>query len=310
MLPAIGYALREENRGILDDPAIDGVELTFERADDPLRIERYVGELNLPYVSVHALKLSPGSSDPPAKHYLEAIKSIAIENGATSISDHLGFTRGSDAGVEMGHFAPLPLTQQALDTASGNIDLICKYFAPRHFYIENIAYLFQLEGALCEADFLARLLARTGCGWLLDVTNVYANATNFGFDPYEFVDQVMPAARRVQMHLAGGFFDEKAGMYIDSHSHPLPDPVWDLYAHALRAAGKKVEAVFVERDQNYPDDTEWRREIRRVRSIAETVAAPQHSSMRDTGISTPTRSTRLWPRLVSHPKPTDTDSKL
>ena len=45
MTPTIGYALHEENRSILTDPAIDAVEVTFERADDPLRLQRYLGDL-------------------------------------------------------------------------------------------------------------------------------------------------------------------------------------------------------------------------------------------------------------------------
>ena len=172
MLPAIGYALREQNRDLLDDPAIDAIELTFERADDPLRIERYLGNLDSSYVSVHSLKLSPGSPDPPSTSYLDAIKSIADENGAESISDHLGFTRDGQQGVEMGHFAPLPWTEAALDAVTRNIEFIQQYFAPRHFFIENIAYLFRVAGEMDESSFLNRLLRRTGCGWLLDVTNV------------------------------------------------------------------------------------------------------------------------------------------
>ena len=274
MVPAIGYALREQNRPILaDEPAIDAVEITFERADDPLRVTRYVGDLDFDYVSVHALKLSPGSPDRPAEQYLLALKEIALENGAASISDHLGFTRDGNGGVEMGHFAPVPPTPEALDVCCRNIDFIQDYFGSIHFFIENIAYLFRLEGTLDEADFLRRLLLKTGCGWLLDVTNVYANATNFDFDPFVFIDTVMPAATRVQMHLAGGFVDEQLDKYIDSHSHPIPDDVWELYEYALRSAGGKVDAVFVERDQNFPDEHGWRSEIRKVRRIAEKAAA-------------------------------------
>ena len=125
-----------------------------------------------------------------------------------------------------------------------------------------------------EADFVASLLKRTGCGWLLDVTNVYANSVNFGFDPYEFIATVMPHAASVQMHLAGGFYDEKSEMYIDSHSEPIPDPVWDLYRFSLWQGIGKVEAVFIERDQNFPDESGWRSEVRRVREIAEQVEVP------------------------------------
>ena len=34
MTPAIGYAIREQNRPILSDPSINAAEITFERADD------------------------------------------------------------------------------------------------------------------------------------------------------------------------------------------------------------------------------------------------------------------------------------
>ena len=272
MLPAIGYAIREQNRKVLDDPALNAVEITFERADDPLRIDRYVGDGDFDYVSVHALKLSPASPDPPARAYLDAIKAIAEENGANSVSDHLGFTRDGDGGVEMGHFAPPPYTTAALDVTCRNLDVIQKHFRGLDFFLENIAYLFQFQAEMSEADFLSRVLERTGCGWLLDVTNVYANAQNHGYDSYEFIRSVMPFARKVEMHLAGGFYDEKAQIYIDSHSHPIPEPVWDLYRYSLELARGRVDAVFIERDQNFPDEAGWRAEVKKTRQIAEEVS--------------------------------------
>lgn len=272
-VPGIGYALREQNRYVLNDPAINAVEITFERADDPLRIDRYLGEQEFEHVGIHALKLSVASPDAPGQNYLDTLRAIAEENDAQSISDHLGFTRDGHNGVEMGHFAPPPFTPAALDATCRNIDLVQTFFAQRdlRFFIENIAYLFRFDGTLTEAEFLSRVLRNTGCGWLLDVTNVYANGVNFGFDPYDFIAEVMPAADRVQLHLAGGFFDEQAGMYIDSHSEPIPEPVWSLYRHALDQGRRKIDAVFLERDQNYPDDRGWRREIRQVRAVAEEV---------------------------------------
>ena len=272
--PAIGYAIREQNRPILDDLNINAAEITFERADDPLRIDKYIRDQDFDHVSVHALKLSPASAEPPAMRYLEAIKAVAQENGAQSVSDHLGFTRDGDNGVEMGHFAPPPWTQEALDATCRNVDHIQRFFGETRFYIETIAYLFELNGTMSEAEFVSRLLHRTGCGWLLDVTNVYANSVNFNFDPYEFITTVMPHAASVQMHLAGGFFDEKSQMYIDSHSEPIPDAVFDLYRFSLWQGKGKVDVVFIERDQNFPDEAGWRSEIHRVREIAEQVEVP------------------------------------
>lgn len=271
MTPAIGYAIREQNRPYLDDWSINAAEITFERADDPLRVDRYVRDAEFDKVSVHALKLSVASPDRPNVKYVDALKAIAFENGATSVSDHLGFTRDGDDGVEMGHFAPPPYTEAAVECTSRNIDIIQKEFGDLRFYVENIAYLFQFDGTMTEAEFLKRILKNTGCGWLLDVTNVYANSVNFGYDAYEFIADVMPAATDVQMHLAGGYFDEKLDKYIDSHSHPLPDEVWDLYRHSLELADGKTEAVFIERDQEFPDEDGWRGEAREVRRIAEEV---------------------------------------
>lgn len=274
MPPAIGYAIREQNRMILDDPAINAAEITFERADDPLRIDRYLGDQDFDYVSVHALKLSVGSPEPPGREYLQALREIARENSAASISDHLGFTRDGHRGVEMGHFAPMPYTEEALAVTCRNINLAQQYFAPIHFYIENIACLFHFQGTMGEREFLARVLERTKCGLLLDVTNVYANSRNFGYDPFEFIAGVMPIPERVQIHLAGGFWDEQADFYIDSHSHPVPDDVWNLYRHALTLGRGKIEAVFIERDQDFPAESEWRAEARLARQIAEESEVP------------------------------------
>ena len=134
-IPAIGYAIREQNRPILDDPAINAAEITFERADDPLRVDRYLQELDFDHVSVHALKLSVASPEPPNRTYLDALRAIAIENGASSVSDHLGFTRDGDNGVEMGHFAPPPWTEAALTATCRNIDHIQKQLGDTRFYI-------------------------------------------------------------------------------------------------------------------------------------------------------------------------------
>jgi len=273
MVPAIGYAIREQNRTILDDPAIDAAEISFERASDPLRVERYTRDAEFDYVSVHAFKLSIAGPEPPGQQYLDALKSIAGENGAQSISDHLGLARDGHRRVDLGHFTPPPFTEPALNATCRNVDFVQRYLGDTRFYLENIAYLFQSAGTMSEAEFLSSVLRKTGCGWLLDVTNVYANGLNYGFDPYEFIEEVVPAAEQVQMHLSGGFFDAKLEKYIDSHSHPIPQPVFDLYEFALEAAGDKVAAVFIERDQSFPDEAGWRREVRLVREIAESAAA-------------------------------------
>jgi len=275
MLPAIGYAIRRENRPILSDPAINAAEITFEHAHRGLRTRNFLGPNEFDYVSVHSLEMSLTSPELPPQSYLGGLKQVAQENNASAVSDHLGFTRDHNHGLSMGHFSAPPYSNAALSVTCRNIDVIQKHFGDLPFYIENIAYLFLFKGEMTEAEFLAKVLEVTGCGWLLDVTNVYANAQNHGYNPYEFIREVMPSASRLQMHLAGGFYDEEAGFYVDSHSEPIPDEVWQLYRFALGLGRGKIDAVFIERDANFPDDAEWRREVRLTRDIAEAVEDAQ-----------------------------------
>jgi uncharacterized protein (UPF0276 family) len=272
MAPSIGFGLRPENRHLLADPsARPAVEITLEHADDPLRIDRFLAANHPPYVSIHSLELSLSSPVTPPEEYMDTLNAIALENDATAVSDHLGFTRDSSGKHAMGHFAPPPFSPDALRATRRNVEWIQNRLSGLPFYVENIAYFFALPGPMSEAEFLRRLMADTGCGWLLDVTNLYANSINHGYDARAFLDEVMPVASSVQMHLAGGFMDRKSKFYIDSHSEPVPQPVWDLYDYALQLGRGKVEAVFIERDDNFPQTQGWLDELDHARRIAVSV---------------------------------------
>lgn len=272
MLPATGYALREANLPYVGNADWNAVEVDFQRASHPLRTRAYLDGLTFDYVSVHALEISISSPAPPAPRYLDALVEVAQENHAVAITDHLGFSHGR-RGPGAGHVMTPPLTQAALDATCRNIDLVQRRFQPLDFYLENLAHFFLLAGEMDEATFIRRMLERTGCGLLLDVTNAYANERNFGASAWEFIEAVVPAAPRVQMHLAGGYFDSARQRYIDSHSEPIPAEVWDLYEGALELAGAKVQAVFIERDWNFPSEAGWASEVHKARHLAQYVDA-------------------------------------
>ncbi len=81
----------------------------------------------------------------------------------------------------------------------------------------------------------------------------------------------MPAQRVQQIHLAG---HENHGDYlIDTHDHPVPDPVWELYAAAVRHCGPV--ATMIERDDNIPPLAELVAELDHARQLAaQSLAAP------------------------------------
>ena len=273
MFPSIGYALREQNRLVVaDEAAINGVEITFEQVGRRINCESYLAGADFDYVSLHTVTLAPAGELTPADAQLDALYEFAEANKAHAISDHLGLARPAGDACK---FDSIAWTQDNLSRVCRNIDRIQARFGARPFFLETIAHSCRMAGTMSEAEFLRRTFSRTGCGWLLDVANIYANALNFRFDPYAFIAEVVPAAGRVQLHLAGGYFDEDADRYVDSHSHAVPDPVWDLYRYALRQAEGKLDAIFIERDQNFLDEAGWRAEIRKARRLAELILLPR-----------------------------------
>ncbi len=273
MLPAIGYAIPDHQSPHISDPSIRAAEICLERANSSLRVDRYLENRNYDLVSLRAWRLSVAGDDAPTLRDIDALKAIAQENGAQSVSDHLCVIRSNDNQAEMTHIEPPPYTRDSLNRTCRNIKFIQKQFGNIRFFIGNIVQSTPRIGKLTEAQFLSRVLERTGCGWLLDVTTVYANAMNFGADPYDFIEEVMPSASRVQIHITGGCRDEFAHRHVVGTSHAVPEPVWDLYRFALEMAHVRAGAVFLARDQNIPDEMTWRQEFQTAREISEEVGA-------------------------------------
>ena len=87
---------------------------------------------------------------------------------------------------------------------------------------------------MTEWEFLTEVVERADCGILLDVNNIYVSAMNHEFDPMDYVNAV-PAHRVAQIHIAGHSKYEK--YILDTHDHPVIDPVWELYARAIERCG-------------------------------------------------------------------------
>jgi uncharacterized protein (UPF0276 family) len=116
-----------------------------------------------------------------------------------------------------------------------------------------------------ECEFISEIVKRADCKMLLDINNIYVSSRNHGFSPQEFLNHIDPNCVQ-QFHLAG---HEDCGDYvIDTHDHDVPDPVWDLYADALKRFGP-VSAM-IERDDNIPEFSELQAEMNHAKEIAQT----------------------------------------
>jgi uncharacterized protein (UPF0276 family) len=66
------------------------------------------------------------------------------------------------------------------------------------------------------------------------VNNIYVSSKNHGFDPMNYLNGV-PLERVGQLHIAGHSKYEK--YILDTHDHPVLDPVWKMYEHVIRRIG-------------------------------------------------------------------------
>jgi uncharacterized protein (UPF0276 family) len=136
--------------------------------------------------------------------------------------------------------------------------------------VENVSSYAEFHvSEMTEWQFLTEVVERADCGILLDVNNIYVSSMNHSFDPREYVDFV-PAERVAQIHIAGHSHYQK--YILDTHDHPVIDPVWNLYAQAIGRCGPT--ATLLEWDDNIPTFAEVHAEaLKANRFLAEVTAA-------------------------------------
>jgi uncharacterized protein (UPF0276 family) len=225
---------------------------------NPRRVLRQVRE-HYPVV-LHGVSLSLGSIDPLDQAYLDRLVALTREVQPAWVSDHLCW---SSFGGHTGHdLWPLPFTEEALEHVVRRVQQVQERLG-RRILVENVSsYVEFTASSLTEWQFLTALAERADCGLLLDVNNVYVSARNHGFAAEDFL-QGIPRERVGQYHLAG--HSEHGTHLLDTHDHPVRDPVWDLYRAALRRFGPA--ATLIERDDDIPPLPELVAESRHAAEI-------------------------------------------
>ena len=272
LAPSLGFGLGlrvDHYEAILaDNPRIDWFEALTENylvpggkpLDYLMRIrERY------PMV-LHGVSMSIGSTQPLDRNYLAQLKALAARVEPAWISDHLCWT--GIAGRNMHDLLPLPYTEEALANVVERVRVVQDVLG-RRILLENVSsYVSYRDSQVSEWEFLREIAQRADCLLLLDVNNIYVSSVNHEFDPLEYL-QAIPVDRVQQIQLAG---HENHGDYlIDTHDHPVPDPVWELYDAAVRRFG--AVSTMIERDDNIPPLEELCCELDAARQLAERALA-------------------------------------
>ena len=250
--PFLGFGLglrTEHYNAILESkPKVDWFEALSENymipGGKPLD---YLTKIRAEYpVVMHGVSLSIGSTAALDLDYLRDLKKLANRIEPAWISDHLCWT--GVHGQNIHDLLPLPYTEEAAKHVAERVRQV-QDFLGRQILLENVSsYASYIDSSMTEWEFISQIANEADCLLLLDVNNIYVSSFNHNFDAKAFIDSV-PKNRIQQIHLAG---HQNNGDYIiDTHDAPVIDPVWDLYAHAIKRFG--AVSTMIERDDHIPE---------------------------------------------------------
>ncbi len=207
----------------------------------------------------HALDLSLGSADGLDLIYLGKLAKLIDKINPPYWSEHLAFTKAG--GRELGHLAPLPFSNEAVEVVAENVNRTKDYIG-FPLILENITYGMELPGGEMEEEtFLTKALEASGCGWLLDVTNLFVNSVNHSRDPHDFIENA-PMEKVVQLHYVG-FSVGKNGWLIDNHGTDVNPEIRNLLELVLNRSSAK--GAILERDEKLPSFSKIAEEISQTR---------------------------------------------
>jgi uncharacterized protein (UPF0276 family) len=251
--PQAGIGLRfQHHQGVLEtQPDLPWMEVHTENymgGGTPIRILEAIRR-DTP-ISLHGVGLSLGSAEGIDPAHLERIRRVAgrIEPGL--MSEHIAWTMVG--GDYLGDLLPLPMTEEALDVVCRHVDQTQDYLK-RRILVENPStYVSFGNSTVPEWEFMATVAARTGCGILCDVNNIYVSAHNHGWDASAYL-AALPVAAVGEIHLAGHSvrtLDDGSTLRIDDHGSRVSEAVWALYRQALARFG--AVPTLIEWDNDVP----------------------------------------------------------
>ncbi len=203
-------------------------------------------------VSVHGVGLSLGTADGIDAAHLRRVSDLVAAIDPWLVSEHLAWS--VTGGVYHNDLLPLPYTEEALNAVAASVARMQDGIGRRALVENPSAYLRFAHSPIPEAEFLADLARRTGCGVLLDVNNIHVSAVNNGHGAAwseAYIDAI-PRDAVGEIHLAGHHRTKEDGVVIliDDHGSPVSDQVMALYARAVRRFPDAP--TLIEWDSNIP----------------------------------------------------------
>lgn len=265
----IGLRLPHYQHIFAKKPVVDWFEIISENfmvdGGRPLKVLDQI--LEQYRVVQHGVSMYFGSAEPLNREHLQRLKALVKRTRTPWLSDHLCW--GSVGGRYSHDLLPMPYTFEAARRTAEKIRE-ARDFLETPIAVENVSSYAEFHvSEMTEWEFLNEVVEGADCGILLDVNNIYVSSRNHNFNPVEYVESV-PHERVAQIHIAG---HTKYSKYIlDTHDHPVIEPVWNLYARAVELAGPT--ATLLEWDDRIPSFEEVHNEaLKAKRYVPEKLEA-------------------------------------
>ena len=281
----VGVGLRPDHyQDVLEHaPSVDFLEVHSENffAEAGIAVDVLKEVSAITPISLHGTSAGLGSVEAIPDDYLKRLKRLVDRVDPILVSDHLCFTWARIGGrlFHGGDLLPIPYTEDSLRHAANNIDRMQQALG-RQIAVENVcAYIEFDHNDFDEAAFLNEIVARTGCGLILDINNVMVNARNARVgDPADFVDDYVASLDHsaiAEIHLAGSTPVEREELLIDDHACPVPEAGWHAYGRVLRKIGPRP--TLIEWDNNLPSWRELQGEAIKARKAQRRVLNRERS---------------------------------
>jgi uncharacterized protein (UPF0276 family) len=243
----IGLRIPHLNHILERKPVVDWFEIISENymvdGGRPLAVlDRILEQYR---VVQHGVSMYLGSSGRLNREHLRRLKALVRRTKTPWLTDHLCW--GSVDGRYTHDLLPMPYTFEAAKLTAKNIRQ-AEDFLEVPIAVENVSSYAEFHASeMTEWEFLNEVVERADCGILLDVNNIYVSSRNHDFNPRDYLEAVDPA-RVMQIHIAGHSKFEK--YVLDTHDHPVIEPVWSLYRRAIERCG--LTPTLLEWDDHIP----------------------------------------------------------
>lgn len=219
------------------------VEQAFGRALPPAWTALLDAAASQGGVVAHGVHASPWTvpRDAMATSWLARTRAVLERWPARWITDHVGCCRAGGW-----HAAPIPVPPSEALVAVGRDHLRwVRDTLEIPVGLENLALAFSVRDVLAQPDLVDAVVRPVDGLVLLDLHNLWCQATNYGLDPIALLER-WPLDLVRQIHVAGGRVSQTADgpFRRDTHDGPVPDEVWDLVPEVVGRCGNLEVAVF------------------------------------------------------------------